>query len=398
MNSNNASHIRFVIAVCSFCFMVSAVQSEPNIWINEFHYDNEKADLNEFVEVVVPASFSDLVNVTLSLYNGSDSSVYETHTLDTFTPGMTVNDLLILYKFIEGIQNGGPDGFCLSYGGDETVIQFISYEGEMTATKGPADGLTSEDVLVEETSSTQSDQSLQLLGNGTSYEDFTWGGPATSSPGEPNGDQTLPVFLSSFTADYVNEVVELLWRTQSEKDNAGFFVYRSQKQDEDYVKISPFIQGAGTATQAKTYRFIDRRVEPETTYWYKLYQQDYDGSLHSFGPISVSTITSGGAMRESLCRKSKLISSYPNPFNPRTEITFYISERDIALPIVDLAIYDVLGRKVKTLDYGNYAFGEQQVTWDGSDDAGRTMPAGMYFCRMTTSEGAFSFIKLIKAK
>lgn len=103
-------------------------------------------------------------------------------------------------------------------------------------------------------------------------------------------------------------------------------------------------------------------------------------------------------MKEALCTKSKLVSSFPNPFNPGTQITFYISERDEGLPVVDLAIYDVLGRKIKTLDYGIFPFGAQQVAWDGSDDAGRTVPAGIYFCRMKTSNGMFSSLKLIKAK
>ena len=73
---------------------------------------------------------------------------------------------------IAGIQNGAPDGLALDY--DGTLIQFLSYEGSFTASGGAADGESSTDIGVTETSSTSTGKSLQLTGNGTQYLDFTW--------------------------------------------------------------------------------------------------------------------------------------------------------------------------------------------------------------------------------
>ena len=68
----------------------------------------------------------------------------------------------------------------------------------------------------------------------------------------------------------------------------------------------------------------------------------------------------------------------PNPFNPRTTITY-------ALPAdrgVVLAVYDVRGRKVATLFTGPQAAGSHAVTWDGRNDSGVPMPSGVYLAQL----------------
>ena len=78
---------------------------------------------------------------------------------------------------ISGIQNGAPDGVALIYNGLLIPGQFLSYEGYFIAADGDANGSTSTDIGVEEGSETAVNESLQLIGNGLKYSDFTWGGP-----------------------------------------------------------------------------------------------------------------------------------------------------------------------------------------------------------------------------
>jgi hypothetical protein len=74
---------------------------------------------------------------------------------------------------------------------------------------------------------------------------------------------------------------------------------------------------------------------------------------------------------------------YPNPFNPRTTIAFELADPgQIALAIVDLR-----GRLVRVLESGPRPTGRHQATWDGLDREGRAVPAGTYFCRLTTPQG-----------
>jgi len=166
--------------------------SAQNIWLNELHYDNVSADEGEFIEIVLEnaGSFS-LSDFSITLYNGNGGIVYGTHTLDTFTSGVVVDNFTIYYKFIEGIQNGAPDGIALDYMGTLIPGQFLSYEGTFEAGIGPANGVMSTDIGVEESGLTQIGESLQLLGTGAVYSNFIWQGPASETPGELNNGQTI---------------------------------------------------------------------------------------------------------------------------------------------------------------------------------------------------------------
>ena len=70
-----------------------------------------------------------------------------------------------------------------------------------------------------------------------------------------------------------------------------------------------------------------------------------------------------------------LQQNYPNPFNPTTEIKYQINQ----LGDVRLAIYNILGEKVKTLVNQSLAPGSYSVTWNGNNEAGMSVPSGVYF-------------------
>ncbi|MGS2719726.1 endonuclease/exonuclease/phosphatase family protein [Paraglaciecola aestuariivivens] len=161
-----------------------------NVFINEIHYDNAGGDTGEGVEIAGPAG-TNLNGMSLVLYNGSSSQLkpYGTEVLTGSIPNQQDGYGTLSFA-IPGIQNGSPDGFALvdSLG---NVIQFISYEGSFTAAEGPAVGMTSTDIGVEEGSSTPVGHSLQLVGSGSTSDDFTWQAPSASSFGDVNTGQTF---------------------------------------------------------------------------------------------------------------------------------------------------------------------------------------------------------------
>ena len=157
------------------------------LFINELHYDNASSDVGEFVEIAGPAG-TDLTGVSIELYNGNGGGVYKTVALSGTIPEQA-GGFGTVAEYISGIQNGAPDGVALSYNGE--LIDFISYEGELTATGGSASGVTATDIGVAETGSTLSTESVQLTGTGSEVCHFSWSGPATSSPGEINAGQTF---------------------------------------------------------------------------------------------------------------------------------------------------------------------------------------------------------------
>lgn len=72
------------------------------------------------------------------------------------------------------------------------------------------------------------------------------------------------------------------------------------------------------------------------------------------------------------------IQAWPNPFNPRVNVMF-------SLPVaqwVDAAVYDLAGRRVRTLQAGSLGEGDQRLHWNGSDKNDRRAPAGVYLVRV----------------
>ncbi len=77
------------------------------------------------------------------------------------------------------------------------------------------------------------------------------------------------------------------------------------------------------------------------------------------------------------------VSARPNPFNPRTVITFSLPKAGS----VNLDIHDARGRLVRRLVAGrSYRAGENAVLWDGTNDAGRILPSGLYLMRVRSGQ------------
>lgn len=163
------------------------------VFINEIHYDNIGIDSGEAVEIAGPAG-TDLAGWQISFYNGSNGEVYGTLGLSGVIANLSGGFGTIGFDFA-GFQNGAPDGLALIDDLNQ-VIQFLSYEGAMTALSGPAAGLASQDIGVQESSATPVGASLALTGRGNRYQDFIWTVSGTDSFGQINIDQnfvTVPV-------------------------------------------------------------------------------------------------------------------------------------------------------------------------------------------------------------
>jgi hypothetical protein len=72
------------------------------------------------------------------------------------------------------------------------------------------------------------------------------------------------------------------------------------------------------------------------------------------------------------------LSSYPNPFNPRTTISYSIPKAGY----VELAVYDLAGRHVRTLVKEHVAMGEHHVRWNGEDSTGSQVASGVYLYQL----------------
>ena len=155
-------------------------------WINEFHYDNDGTDTGEFVEIAGAAGL-DLSGWRLVGYNGNGGTVYGSIQLSGAIPDIE-NGFGILDFSFPDLQNGAPDGIALIDPADEAV-DWLAYEGSLTAVDGPLAGQVLGDIGVAETSTTPVGWSLARTGSGTEAAAFLWSGPSAASRGSVNVGQ-----------------------------------------------------------------------------------------------------------------------------------------------------------------------------------------------------------------
>ncbi|MDD3559547.1 MAG: T9SS type A sorting domain-containing protein, partial [Melioribacteraceae bacterium] len=170
----------------------------------------------------------------------------------------------------------------------------------------------------------------------------------------------LPVELTSFTANIVENQVSLRWETASEINNKGFDLFRNDE-------LVTFIPGFGTTTETKRYMFDDENLQ-NGEYLYKLVQLDYDGTRNEVASVEVEV--------DYVPKEYLLSQNYPNPFNPSTTIEFGLPKASN----VEIVIYNLTGEKVKEVVNDNLREGMYKINVDLSN-----YPSGLYLYRMKTN-------------
>jgi hypothetical protein len=96
------------------------------------------------------------------------------------------------------------------------------------------------------------------------------------------------------------------------------------------------------------------------------------------GLLSISAVPDGSDLPAAV----SLGDPMPNPFNPRVTIPFFVGQRGS----VELNIYDLQGRRVRTLASQAFAEGHYTRQWDGRNDRGSALPTGVYLVRIKNSD------------
>jgi Secretion system C-terminal sorting domain len=238
---------------------------------------------------------------------------------------------------------------------DNRIKGFINHTGEVWKIL--------EETIIPAGSGTPEDPYGAVLNNMAIVSGFCLG----------DGDHPLPVTLTFFTASYSKNSAVLNWITESETDNLGFNLYRSENENgfenDDYLQInSIFIDGMGTTSSPINYSFVDEYPTVEGhTYYYWLQSVSTANELELFGPVSIEIPISG-----QLPVMTILSSNYPNPFNPETMITFNIKENETGV----LSIFNLKGEKILK-QY--FEAGEHQYHWNANG-----LSSGIYFYKLSS--------------
>ena len=199
-----------------------------------------------------------------------------------------------------------------------------------------------------------------------------------------NSDLPLPVEATDFVAKSDIGSVTLSWKTGSEIDNAGFNVLRQDPGMTSFSLISSYssnaaLKGLGTSTSGRSYNFTDSKVKSGATYSYKVQSVGTEGTTKD-----VSTLT---GITVGVPKTYALYQNYPNPFNPTTTIRFDLKQQST----VTMEIYNVLGQRVSSKDYGTMDAGRYNESVDMGGVA-----SGVYYYRIVargTNGEKFTAIK-----
>jgi hypothetical protein len=236
------------------------------------------------------------------------------------------------------------------------------------------------------------DEGIWNIGNdrNNAYPYLDWEHP--SDPG------TLPVVLSTFTAQFIENTPTIHWSTQSETDNMGWLIYRNNENIFSSSEIiSNMIEGHGTTTQQQFYTYEDNLENPEVgdTYYYWLESIDYGGIINHYDNVAILTIPDNHGSTNNLIPKPErfgLFQNEPNPVINSTRIAFNLTET----AQVDLNIYNLKGQLVKTL-YSGFT-SKHTIMWNGKDSNGKELTPGVYFYNLIVNGKTTETKKLILMK
>lgn len=346
----------FTYILTSFFFAVNAQM------ITEFHYDNIGTDANERIEITFPAG-TNITGWNVVLYNGTGGVTYDT---DLVGSGALTSeggfDIYVISYPSNGIQNGSPDAIAL-VNASNVVMQFISYEGVLTATNGPANGTISTDIIAFEDGSGTTIGSIQF-----NSATNTWAtNPSQNSFGQLNA-LLLPVKLQSFTATNKTNTIALDWKVEQESNITTYEVERSINST-DFTRVATVV-----AQNFANYTVIDNNPINGTLY-YRLKINEQNG-IFNYSPIA----------KVKMNGKALTINAiYPSPAKEFVKL-------NINNNVTTNATIDIVDFKGKTIVSQNATLmnGLTEKTFNIT-----TLKAGMYMIRIIAN-GDVTIEKFIK--
>ncbi len=128
---------------------------------------------------------------------------------------------------------------------------------------------------------------------------------------------------------------------------------------------------------------LDVNVTEAASFSYRVRAMDADGDISRWSNIVSTTVDPVTATSDALPSYSHLSGNYPNPFNPRTLVSYTVGTPATGSDAqVRLDVYDLAGRHVSTLVDTTRAPGAYRETWNGNASDGGAMPSGVYVARL----------------
>jgi len=177
------------------------------------------------------------------------------------------------------------------------------------------------------------------------------------------GNQYLNSFLGNSGDNYFQGFLgdDIIWGEE------GFDRAIYEGDLEEYVIIPPHV------TDDSSYQVID--IVPDrdgTDHLFSVEEIEFNGVVYTLSELL-------GVSQSQFPKEFALYTPYPNPFNPTTQIRVDVAESGW----VQLDVYDINGRLVRTLIDATLEHGHHEIEWDGRDRNGHMISTGVYFIQFT---------------
>lgn len=185
--------------------------------------------------------------------------------------------------------------------------------------------------------------------------------PAVFSESAPDSGYSLDNLAPGPPQNFVYSAGNLSWNESSAADFDYFTVYGSNTDS------------FGSATVVNYSVTPAMNVAGSPHVYYFVTATDFSGNEGKFAKVNSLSGTGGTPQSYVLS-----VANYPNPFNPRTTVSYTVPSRGA----VRVALFDAHGARVRTLFEGEREAGAYSLEWDGRADGGATVGSGVYFARI----------------
>ncbi|MEO6255170.1 MAG: T9SS type A sorting domain-containing protein [Ferruginibacter sp.] len=161
-----------------------------------------------------------------------------------------------------------------------------------------------------------------------------------------------------------NLTVTLNWITSTESGNKGFFVERTETNDQNGWTSIGFVNGANNSATEKNYSLVDNDIQLSKIYRYRLKQVDFDGNFSYSNEVVI---------RVNDQKNRLLLTNHPNPFKSIVTIKYNLPTAGVA----NLKVFDVSGKEVAMLADGYHKAGLYTVEFKPGK-----LSKGTYICKL----------------
>ena len=199
-------------------------------------------------------------------------------------------------------------------------------------------------------------------------------------------DTAAGMFATAGTMEYIEDRMGICYffhKSPLYTDFSSFddqFAYIDQRpgqENQDWTQLMIITQApdeaAGFSMRARFNSFSTGSV------WY----DDFSFQEVTLVPTAIEDYGKKGV---TIATEYMLKNNYPNPFNPITNIEYYVPKAGN----ISLVVYNIMGQKVRTLVQGNHNQGTFHAVWDGCNDTGKLLSSGVYFYQLKGTDAVIT--------